>query len=410
MQLLVLFFFLMLFMPQVYQGPRALLLLLVLFVTFKNNIHIYLNREVRTYWLLTYFVAIYAFIIGTVRGNVGLLPCTPFYMIWPILFLYFIIRMKSTEMIKPLLKTIVYGGLVVAVFNFVLCVNAYVLHIGILNSLGDALGCNFNIQEGFAEFFSPSSGHLAYIVYFSVALLLLNPETIGVKKKYLLLCVIFSIIDIVLSNRRAMWVVVLMLPFFLVLFLSRLPYHRKNIIKVVAITVAAAAVVGGVVMYLLDFEYVVQEFLSSFDFSGAEDSNLERTMQVKSLWNDFLQRPLLGSGIGHVSEYVRTPDGAWAYEMTYNYTLTMVGFIGVFIYTLATNWIYIKSVRLSKICIEYARLLIPQIMGLTALLIISASNPYIGTFDFVWTIYLPVATINAIWNEQRKAKACLRLS
>ena len=102
-------------MPQVFQGPRAVLLLLVLLTTFKKNIPLYLNKEVKFYWAITYLVAIYAFVIGGIRGNVGLLPCTPFYLIWPILFLYFIIRCNTIDKISILLRTIIYGGLIVAV-------------------------------------------------------------------------------------------------------------------------------------------------------------------------------------------------------------------------------------------------------------------------------------------------------
>lgn len=410
MPLLVLFFFLMLFMPQVFQGPRAVLLLLVLLTTFKKNIPLYLNKEVKFYWAITYLVAIYAFVIGGIRGNVGLLPCTPFYLIWPILFLYFIIRCNTIDKISILLRTIIYGGLIVAVFNLILIANAFVLHIGVLNAVGDVLLCKFNIQEGFAEYFSPSANHLAYIVYFCVSLLLLQPKILNIKNKYLYLCIAISVIDILLSNRRALWLVVLMLPFILVAILSTLPYQKKIILKVGVITMLAGILVLGIMYYFLDLEYVVQEFGTAFDFSGEDGSNLERTLQGKSLWNDFIERPILGGGIGLVSAYIRTPEGPWAYEMTYNYTLAMVGIVGFFIYTIATSWIFIRSIKLSKKDIEYASLLIPQIMGLAAVLIISASNPYIGTFDFVWAIYLPVATINAIWNEQRKAKACLRVS
>ena len=407
MQLLVLFFFLMLFMPTAFQGPRAIILLLLIISTIGKRKPLFLNSEVKFYWGITFFVALYSLLIGAARGNVGLIPCTPFYIIWPVIFLYFIAKCSSLDTIKILLRTIVYGGFIVAGFNFLLIVNAFVLHIGILNIIGEALGCNFNIVEGFAEYFSPSGNHLPYIVYFCVSLLMLKPEELGVRKKYLYICIALCIIDILLSNRRAMWLVVVMLPFVLLAILSFLPYHKRIIFKVGFITILGGGLIFGAVYYLLDMDYIIQEFLTSFDVSGDDDSNYERVLQGKSLWNDFLASPIFGGGIGHVSSYVRTPDGPWAYEMTYNYTLAMVGIVGSFIYAIATSWIFIRSIQLSKKNIEYASLLIPQIMGLAAVLIISASNPYIVTFDYVWAIYLPVATINAIRNEQRKAKASL---
>lgn len=397
-------------MPQVYQGPRAIILLLLLLTTFQPIIKVHLNKDVRFFWMATYCVAVYAFIIGALRGNAGVIPCSPFYLVWPVLFLYFIIRCNTLDRIKYLLRIVIYGGLTVAVFNFILIVNAFVLHIGILNSIGDALSCMFNIEEGFAEYFSPSGNHLPYILYFCVSLLLLKPETLSVPRKHLYICIAVSVIDILLSNRRAMWLVVAMLPVILISVMALLPYHKKSILKVSIITIVTGILVFGIMYYFLDLDYVIREFVSSFDFSGAEGSNLERTLQGKSLWKDFKERPILGSGLGHVSAYIRTPEAPWGYELTYNYSLAAVGFVGFSVYTLATTWIYLKSIRLSQKNIEYASLLIPQILGLFALLVISFSNPYICTFDFVWTIYLPVATINAIWNEQRKAKANLCIS
>ena len=397
-------------MPQVYQGPRAIILFLVLLTTFKKKVPVHLNKEVRDYCILTYFVAVYGFLIGMVRGNPGVFPCMPFYLIWPILFLYFIIRCNTLDHLKVLLKTLVYGGFVVAVFNFILIVNAFVLHIGALDAIGTALGCMFNIQEGFAEYFSPSGNHLAYVLFFCVSLLLLRPETLGIKNKYLYLCILFSVVDILISNRRAMWLAIGLLPLILVIVLSLLPYHKKVIAKVGVITIFAGLVIGVVLFYFLDFDYVTNEFLSAFDFSGENDSNLERTLQGRSLWNDFLSRPIFGSGMGLVSEYIRTPDAPWGYELTYNYVLAAYGIVGFGIYSMAIIWIYVKSIKLSKSSIEYATFLIPQVLGLAVLLFISASNPYIATFDFVWAIYLPVATINAIWNEQRKTKASIRIS
>ena len=410
MQLLVSFFFLMLFMPQVFQGPRAVLLLLVLLTTYKQYIPVHLSKEIKFYWNITYFVAIYSFFIGLLRGNLGALPCAKFYLVWPVLFLYFFIRCYKIDSIKVLLRTVVYGGLIVAAFNFILIANAFILHIGILDAIGTALGCLFNIQEGFAEYFSPSGNHLAYVLFFCVSLLLLKPETLGVKKKYLYICILLCVIDILLSNRRAMWLTVGMLPILLLAIFAILPYNKIVILRIGAITIISGLVIIGFLYNFLDPESVTTELLSSFDFSGDEGSNNERILQGRSLWNDFKNWPILGGGMGLVSTYVRTPEGPWAYELTYNYSLASVGLVGFIIYTISTCWIFKKSINLSKKSIEYASLLIPQILGLAAVLIISASNPYIGTFDVVWVIYLPVATINAIWYEQRETKKNLSLS
>ena len=49
-------------------------------------------------------------------------------------------------------------------------------------------------------------------------------------------------------------------------------------------------------------------------------------------------------------------------------------------------------------------LLAPQLVALLCLLIINASNPYLGKFDYLWTIFLPIASINAISLNSRLIK------
>tara|TARA_B110000971_G_C19803123_1_gene405305 strand:- start:163 stop:378 length:216 start_codon:yes stop_codon:yes gene_type:complete len=49
-------------------------------------------------------------------------------------------------------------------------------------------------------------------------------------------------------------------------------------------------------------------------------------------------------------------------------------------------------------------LLAPQLVALVCFLIINASNPYLGKFDYLWTIFLPIASINAISLNSRLIK------
>ena len=371
-------------------------------MTFRPNIRLYINKDIFTIWVITFSVSLFAFILGVYRGNAGAIPYVGLYLAWPALFLYFMLRCNSINTVIILLRTIVYGGLIVSLFNLLMIINSFMLHISILERFGDILKCSFNINEGFAEYFSPSGNHLPYIIYFCLSLLFLDSKVINIKKRYLVICIIIGIIDILASNRRAMWLVIMILPFVIMFFLSLLPYHKRIIVKILGLGIVAATFVTFIILTFLNIEYIQNEFFTSFESDNS--SNIERVLQAKSLFADFLERPLLGSGLGHVSSYIRTPHAPWSYELTFNYNLTELGIIGFSIYGFAILWTYIKSIVLSNKSIIYASMLIPQIMGLLSLMMISITNPYIATFDFVWTIFLPIITINTLWKEKQNEK------
>lgn len=44
--------------------------------------------------------------------------------------------------------------------------------------------------------------------------------------------------------------------------------------------------------------------------------------------------------------------------------------------------------------VEYGRLMLPLLVGLTCFLIANATNPYLLKFDYMWVIFLPLAIIN----------------
>jgi hypothetical protein len=49
-------------------------------------------------------------------------------------------------------------------------------------------------------------------------------------------------------------------------------------------------------------------------------------------------------------------------------------------------------------------LLVPQLVELRCFLIINASNPYLKKFDYLWTIFLTITSINVISLNSRLIK------
>lgn len=397
MALLKLFFLLMLLLPTAYQAPRGVVLLMVLLATLNIKAKLKVSKEVGIVWCLTFVVSLFSFLHGLLAGNPGALANVTVFLIWPTLYLYFMLRSHSFKVLDGLLTTLFYGSTFIVLFNFVMLLNELTFHVGFLTAIGELLNYQYNvgITEGFMEYNTPTQSLLPYTLYFSAILFLLNPKHLRNKKIYLIIIFLFSMIDILLSNRRAMWVVIAALPLVLLVMFYSLPQGKKVTSKIIVISVFAACVLLGTAFYMLDLEYVFSEISSILDFSG-DDSNYERTMQFRSMFKDFVDNPLFGCGMGYVSSYIRTPDHPWEYELVYNYLLSVVGIIGFTIYLGSVLWIYFKSYKLAKRNELYASILYPQIGGLFSFLVINATNPYLLKFDFLWILFLPVVSINTI--------------
>ena len=63
-------------------------------------------------------------------------------------------------------------------------------------------------------------------------------------------------------------------------------------------------------------------------------------------------------------------------------------------------WLFWTGLKIVRSNDYFAALITPHLVGLCCFLIASASNPYLPTFEGIWSIFLPVAVINAWLLEQ----------
>lgn len=399
-KLLVFFFSLMLLFPATFQAIRGVLLLLLVIASLKiAQRGLWVGKGAVRWWIFTLLVSIISMFWGLANENPGALTTWTVYVLWPLLYLYFAGCNNKLKLIEGLERTIINVGLYVLVINIIFLFNAGFLQIGIMNQIAEFLNYRFNVAGAYVEFNTPSQSLIPYLLFFATTLLLLGSQTLRIKRMKLVLIIILSFVAILLSRRRIMWLIVLALPFVEIIFLYY--YDRKSskitkqIGKILLISFVALGVMFIGISYFLDVEDLTSEFLSSFDFDG-DASNYERTLQSRSLHNDFLNNPILGRGQGFVSSYIRTPDKPWEYELTYDYILGSHGIIGFGVYLFATLWIFVKSKSIIYKSRQYIYILLPQLTGLFIFLIINETNPYMNKFDFLWILFLPVVTINTI--------------
>ena len=385
----------MLLFPTVYQAPRGVLLLFLLMGT-KYIGQKYIQPQIFRLWLLNTAFLVFSLLYGLLVGNPGATSTWTVELMWPMLYLIFMMNCHSQYILFRLFKVIIVGGLFVNILNIILLINEMYLGIGALSAFATAMGCMYGIYEGFTEFFVPSADFAPYYLYFGTTLLLLPHKYLNIDNKYIVSLVVTSLALILFSGRRASWLMVALLPI-VVLFVLRVSSLGEGLVgKIVSIVLPIAIVLGVGVYYFLNGEYLILEFTSAFDMIE-NDSNYERTLQAKSLWNDFISSPIFGHGSGYVSAYIRTPDKPWEYELSYNYLLSSRGLVGTLIMILSYLSIMllcIKKVRNNK---NVASLVLPPVTGICCLAIMNETNPYLGKFDFLWIFFLPMIVLNILY-------------
>jgi O-antigen ligase len=156
----------------------------------------------------------------------------------------------------------------------------------------------------------------------------------------------------------------------------------------------------------VDLLKVWQEFLRAFDFSDV--SNLSaylRREQFFSLLEGWIDAPLFGHGHGtSASGSLRSDDMPWAYELSYMSLLFHTGLVGVIVYSSSVGWVFWKSIQVVRSRPESAALFLPVLSGLACFLIANATNPYLGKFDYLWTLFLPIGVLNAYLLQEARSK------
>jgi len=229
-------------------------------------------------------------------------------------------------------------------------------------------------------------------------------ELRGLRKLGIYLLLFTIILTALGSGRRAFWLVMMLTPFILLPFLQfsscRLKSSRLFYRAFKSVVIAVLVIAGVVVTLGLDPASMTKEFISAFQ--GQEASSGARYLQAASLWEAFTDSPLIGQGLGSAVDVVRSHTMSWAYELSYLALLMNVGLIGFLIYAGAVVWIALKGICLSRKNVEFAKLFIPLMTSLCAFLVMNATNPYLGKFDYLWVIFLPIALINAYLTQQTK--------
>ncbi len=343
-----------------------------------------LNKTLLSIYYSGLIVSFFYIFVGSIRGEGLAFESLVFvYMIAPLLWLTIWSKLLLTVSIeKILILLLIYGffGSVTVVLFF------YFFNI----FGGDTL--TWLIAEPNVQFNEDGIGATMHVYgslifiaggFFAAPNIVLNKSV-----RFILFAIFFSVA--LVSGRSA-----LVLSLFSGFFINLLNQNKYNFLKWLKIFyLATALILILLIIYNLNeidikgFGVNIFSIFADFFIKVFQGGGDERVLQSKYLVDGILDTYFLGAGHGIGVPYVRNDINPWRYELLWLATFYRVGLIGFLIYSIPFYYIY-KSYR----CLGLANVRngsdIFVYGGFVAILIASATNPYLESFDFQWMVVFP---------------------
>lgn len=400
--LLSFFFVLMMVIPTAYQEIRGVFLGFLffgsfIFIEFKKLI---INRDVLILFIINILISFFFFLLGFINEGPGAIRTTTVYLLWPLLYLYFIFVSRSDLFIKKINSIIILGGIISSILIMLFIYSTFFPFPISLDHLKENLDFKSNfLYDGFSQVHSANLTTVFYVVPFMLSIMMLPSKyKLNINKSVLFISFITCFFLIILSGRRAFWIVLIISPLIVYFYfiLVGIKFNYKFILLLATIFILSIIIYS---IYNFNLDVVKSQFSSLFEFddpnSGVGASNYIRKIQYQELIISWKESPIFGKGFGTVAgTNIRDENQTWAYELSYIALLFHTGIFGIIIYTSSVFWILISSIKIMKKVTESIIVLLPLNIGLICFLLINASNPYLEKFDFLWVLFLPVYVIN----------------
>ncbi len=419
-----LLFFLMLAFPAMEHflyAKECLVALLLIVVVIQGVTRSHLHREVAMWALCLAAVGLLFGLRGLFLNAPGASSQIRVYVLWPLIYLV-LLGGINLRILQGLEKTLVVATGFVGIY----LVYFFLSELGVFpkfthldwflsrEELNNGQYSSISLEEGHVEMYAMAIGALPFLVPFLMAALVSRrPGTGGtwVSRRWLFVALLLSLPMVILSGRRALQLVSMLAPVLtLILGLFQPRTERLFLLRSLGRVTTTLVVVLVLLVPLLGsaheitFQGLAERFKTGFDFSASNrsDSAVGRVDQYLALTAGWKENPFIGKGLGaaaHTS--VRANEVPWGYELSYVDLLFQTGLLGFLAYTAGIIWIYWLGIKIIKRGGIGGQFMLPALVGMSALLIANATNPYLRSFDTLWPIFLPLAFIN-YWLHARE--------
>lgn len=381
-------FFLMLFSPRTNQTIKYPFLIIItcfsLLNIFQTGI-IKLHKKIFL-WFLIYIN--YGFLwgfYGLINGKEFAIDFIRLNSAWPIIFFFLILVISKPKHIEMCYRVMIWATLAISIYNinYVLFTMKYI-HIPVLINL--EMGQRIGIHPGYIQLTAHNIGSLGFLFPFIFCGIVVTKKKlfVGVSKNLLYITFIACLIATIISGRRMMWIIgaLTVIIYAFIIYIIRGKINR-NIIKVIIISIIILIIIFLIFYNVMGWE--VGNLIDRMTFSEEHDLGIEKRInRIKFLINEVYEKNVL----------IGTGGGNKAFEIIFINKLNETGIIGLFLFLSLFFWVYNTLVKLLKKGNADLELGLPLIVGSIGFFLSMLTNPYFSSFDFMWTLFLPVAFIN----------------
>jgi O-antigen ligase len=389
-------FFLSLFVPTRYQQIKVVFLALGLIFLLIDLKKLIIHRYVLLWIVLMIMSDIFFQFIGLINKGSGAIRVSTITILWPICYIVIISALNKIFYFDKIIKILIVSTWVIIIHTFILIYSSLYMINTPFSEID--VGYIIGFYDSFIEYTTYNMGSLVFIVPFTLTLWITQLDKDYFSKwGYYSMC--FLLLILVLISGRTAFQLNLVFLIIISLLIGKLFLDidfkiHKLFIGLLFFLPLSLYIVN--YFYTIDINSIFSDIQNKFDFtSSSNSSGYERGEQFRELMKYWEKRPLLGWGLGvGVKTSVRSFTQDWAYELTYIARLFQTGIVGSILYISYIMWIVYRCLVIIKKKTYLSKITYSVLNGFICFFIANATNPYLGKFDHMWVLYLPLALIN----------------
>ena len=398
-------------LPTILQPMKAVLLLMI-YMLIASNAQYLLKRMSLKLYFLSFALGSFAFIwsiYGLIVDNPGAMRTMTVMTIYPMILPFLTVLYKEDSHYS-LHRLFVFFAWILVVLDllyiFLTMVSPNNFLVVMIHTLYVDDTAVVDSESDYFKFTLPNVATLIFMIpYFVSAIFFKNNKYFN---KGLGILIFFVLVVGVLSGRRAIFLTAFLGP--VVAYLFTFGAKTKGAMSVMPKLLGLSSVIIAIYMAatFVNVDFFVDQANSISNFTTNE-SNLARAQQYDSLWRGIDRYPVFGAGSGAAADVSRSSDMPWAYELFYLAIIFQYGFFGFSLYLLGMLVIFyyfIKIIRMKgRDSFEFY-----FFSGFISFMVASATNPYLGKFDYMWVIFIPFAVISHHLFELKSKSKRLRVN
>lgn len=300
------------------------------------------------------------------------------FVVFPIIFALLWSSLGDFDYGGVIHRIVIFSAVIIFAMNFIaIFENYFSLYILPVSFVEENL-LRVGIHEGYVQLTSHNIGSIYFIFGYVLYYCLISDRP--AKKEWF---VLFLLTVLALaSGRRGLWLALISSPF--IFYFVKYLTNAKNGEGKKAPLFIFASLVLLVMLYFFTNQFNFSQFIERVTEAVSDDGGGIRKTQAILMFNDFINRPLLGSGIGGVINM----DGEYrsTFELTYIHMLFNNGLIVTFFLALLIFLSFFKIYQAGRNSMSFCIVAQSMFFGMLLLLVGAITNPYLGSFDFLLMI------------------------